>query len=216
MRAVSISCDILPCASCEIHLFGDTPAPRSGHAAPRPAVAESPSAGARASELGEAIKFASRGYRRPPQLLASYATCCYRSPSIGWPPNAAGEHGGGARPRAGPRPFGSAGGGLAQPSQDRGGLHRRYRRMGERLGHRWHTRSATPPPQGPARRAQGRLPGPRTPVAALTPKRACGGALLPIQHDCSCCNVCKACSLRVRGMPPAARASMGAYPASSP
>ena len=87
--------------------------------------------------------------------------------------------------------------------------------MGERLGHCWHTRSVThrhrarPPCSGPSS-------GPRTPVAALTPKRACGGALLPIQHDCSRCHVCKACSLRVRGMPPAARASMGAYPASSP
>ena len=78
------------------------------------------------------------------------------------------------------------------------------------------TRARSPTATGPARRAQGRLPGPRTPVAALTPKRACGGALLPIQHDCSRCHVCKACSLRVRGMPPAARASMGAYPASSP
>ena len=61
----------------------------------------------------------------------------------------------------------------------------------------WESASATArtharPPRrhrGPTRRAQGRLPVPRSSVAALMPERACGGALLPIQHDCSRCNV---------------------------
>lgn len=43
--------------------------------------------------------------------------------------------------------------------------------------------AATPPPQRPARRAQGHpLSSTGSPGAAPTPKRACGGALLPTQH----------------------------------
>ena len=96
--------------------------------------------------------------------------------------HAAGEHGRGARTRAGPRPGGSAGGGLAQPSQDRDGLHGRYHRTAAPrplCG----AAAATPPPQRPARRAQGRpLSSTGAPGAAPTPKRACGGALVPTQH----------------------------------